>query len=305
MNPDPYKGLGTTVDPNEELDTTVDPYEGLGTTVDPYEGLGALETNSNYFVDKAKRLGQSLAPVPGQFVDYVGQMADATGRALAVVGADELNALRDSPTDVRLAAIDQALRTPTPGTALIRETGRDMTQSARDLYKGNYAPDPARDSEIGSKVAGSAGSLAAAVIMPGGLVPKTAMGALFNAGGQSDEARRIMLSRGATEQQADDEGLRQFVLNLPAGALEAVPWEVAIKRFGGTKIANAVAEKYGKTGLRRISTAVFGQAATEGGEEVLQNLWGNAAAKLTYDPTRKLTEGTGDAALVGLSLIHI
>jgi hypothetical protein len=299
MNPDPYKGLGTTVDPNEEQNTTVDPYEGLGTTVDPYEGLGALETNSNYFVDKAKRLGQSLAPVPGQVVDYVGQMADATGRGLAVVGADELNALRDSPTDVRLAAIGQALRTPTPGTALIRDTGREMTQSARDLYKGNYAPDPARDTELGSKVAGSAGPLAAAVIMPGGLVAKTAMGALFNAGGQSDEARRIMLSRGATEQDADDEGLRQFVLNLPAGAFEAIPWQVAIKRFGGTKIADAVAQKYGKTGLRRISTAVFGQSATEGGEEVLQNLWGNAAAKLTYDPTRKLTEGTGDAALVG------
>jgi hypothetical protein len=299
MNPDPYKGLGTTVDPNEEQNTTVDPYEGLGTTVDPYEGLGALETNSNYFVDKAKRLGQSLAPVPGQVVDYVGQMADATGRGLAVVGADELNALRDSPTDVRLAAIGQALRTPTPGTALIRETGRDMTQSARDLYKGNYAPDPARDTELGSKVAGSAGPLAAAVIMPGGLVAKTAMGALFNAGGQSDEARQKMLQRGATEQDADDEGLRQFVLNLPAGALEAVPWQTAIKRFGGGKIADAVAEKYGKTALRRISTAVFGQAATEAGEEVLQNLWGNAAAKLTYDPTRAVTEGTGEAALVG------
>jgi hypothetical protein len=299
MNPDPYKGLGTTVDPNEEQNTTVDPYEGLGTTVDPYEGLGALETNSNYFVDKAKRLGQSLAPVPGQVVDYVGQMADATGRGLAVVGADELNALRDSPTDVRLAAIGQALRTPTPGTALIRDTGREMTQSARDLYKGNYAPDPARDTELGSKVAGSAGPLAAAVITPGGLVAKTAMGALFNAGGQSDEARQKMLQRGAIEQDADDEGLRQFVLNLPAGALEAVPWQTAIKRFGGGKIADAVAEKYGKTALRRISTAVFGQAATEAGEEALQNIWGNAAAKLTYDPTRAVTEGTGEAALVG------
>jgi hypothetical protein len=257
------------------------------------------EPTQNYFVDKAKRAGRSLAQVPGQFVESVGQMADATGRALAVIGADELNALRDSPTDARLAAFNEALRTPTPGTALIRDTGREMAQNARDLYKGNYAPDPARDAELGSDVAGATGSLAAALITPGGLITKTATGALFNSLGQSDEARRKMLERGATEKQADDEGLRQFVLNLPAGGLEAIPWGNAIKRFGGGKIADAVSQKYGKTALRRISTAVFGQAATEAGEEALQNLWGNAAAKLTYDPTRGWTEGTGRAALVG------
>jgi hypothetical protein len=257
------------------------------------------EPTQNYFIDKAKRAGRSLAQVPGQFVESVGQMADATGRALAVIGADELNALRDSPTDARLTAFNEALRTPTPGTALIRDVGREMTQSARDLYKGNYAPDPARDAELGSDVAGATGSLAAALITPGGLITKTATGALFNSLGQSDEARQKMLERGATEKQADDEGLRQFVLNLPAGGLEAIPWGNAIKRFGGGKIADAVSQKYGKTALRRISTAVFGQAATEAGEEALQNLWGNAAAKLTYDPTRGWTEGTGRAALVG------
>ena len=257
------------------------------------------EPTQNYFVDKAKRVGRSLAQVPGQFVESVGQMADATGRALAVIGADELNALQDSPTDARLAAFNQALRTPTPGTALIRDTGREMRQNARDLYKGNYAPDPARDAELGADVAGATGSLAAALITPGGLITKTATGALFTSLGQSDEARQKMLERGATEKEADDEGLRQFVLNLPAGGLEAIPWGTAIKRFGGGKIADAVSQKYGKNALRRISTAVFGQAATEAGEEALQNLWGNAAAKLTYDPTRGWTEGTGRAALVG------
>ena len=300
----PFKDGGAT-----EVVEDFDPFKDGGATkvveeFDPFKNSGATELDSpeptqNYFVDKAKRLGQSLAQVPGQFVESVGQMADATGRGLASSIAaqqqDELNA----PGDARQAAINQALRTPTPGIALIRDTGREMRQTARDLYKGNYAPDPARDTELGSKVAGSTGSLVASLITPGGLVTKTTTGALINSLGQSDEARQKMLQRGATEQDADDEGLRQFVLNLPAGALEAVPWEAALKRFGGTKIADAVAQKYGKTALRRISTAVFGQAATEAGEEALQNLWGNAAAKLTYDPTRAVTEGTGEAALVG------
>lgn len=253
----------------------------------------------NYFVDKTKRLGRGLAQLPGQTVEYVGQMADATGRLLAASGADQIHAELNSPLDERFAAIDQALTTPTPGTTLIRDTGREMRSSARDLYKGNYAPDPARDAELGAKVADNAASVAGALITPGGLVTKTITGAMLNSQGQSDEARRIMLSRGATEKQADDEALRQFVLNLPAGALEAIPWAFAIKRFGGAKIADAVAEKYGKTALRRISTAVFGQAATNATEEVLQNIWGNAAAKLTYDPDRTYTEGSGEAALVG------
>jgi hypothetical protein len=253
----------------------------------------------NYFVDKTKRLGRGLAQLPGQTIEYVGQMADATGRLLAASGADQIHAELNSPLDERFAAMDQALKTPTPGTTLVRDTGREMRKSARDLYKGNYSPDPARDSELGAKVADNAASVAGALITPGGLITKTITGALLNSQGQSDEARQIMLSRGATEKEADDEGLRQFVLNLPAGALEAIPWAFMIKRFGGARIADAVAEKYGKTALRRVSTAVFGQAATNASEEVLQNIWSNAAAKLTYDPTRTYTEGSGDAALVG------
>ena len=253
----------------------------------------------NYFVDKTKRLGRGLAQLPGQTVEYVGQMADATGRLLAASGADQIYAELNSPLDERFAAIDQALTTPTPGTTLIRDTGREMRSSARDLYKGNYAPDPARDAELGAKVADNAASVAGALITPGGLVTKTITGAMLNSQGQSDEARQIMLSRGATDKEADDEALRQFVLNLPAGALEAIPWAFTIKRFGGARIADAVAEKYGKTALRRVSTAVFGQAATNASEEVLQNIWSNAAAKLTYDPTRTYTEGSGEAALVG------
>ena len=256
----------------------------------------------NYFVDKTKRLGRGLAQLPGQTVEYVGQMADATGRLFAASGADQIHAELNSPLDERFAAMDQALKTPTPGTTLIRDTGREMRKSARDLYKGNYSPDPARDSELGSKVADNAASVAGALITPGGLITKTITGALLNSQGQSDEARQIMLSRGATEKEADDEALRQFVLNLPAGALEAIPWAFTIKRFGGARIADAVAEKYGKTALRRVSTAVFGQAATNASEEVLQNIWSNAAAKLTYDPTRTVTEGTGEAALVGGAL---
>ena len=265
----------------------------------PVDSFDKPIPTQNYFVDKTKRLGRGLAQLPGQTVEYVGQMADATGRLLAASGADQIYAELNSPLDERFAAIDQALTTPTPGTTLIRDTGREMRSSARDLYKGNYAPDPARDAELGAKVADNAASVAGALITPGGLVTKTITGAMLNSQGQSDEARRIMLSRGATEKQADDEALRQFVLNLPAGALEAIPWAFTIKRFGGARIADAVAEKYGKTALRRVSTAVFGQAATNASEEVLQNIWSNAAAKLTYDPTRTYTEGSGEAALVG------
>jgi hypothetical protein len=120
----------------------------------------------------------------------------------------------------------------------------------------------------------------------------------LNSQSAADEAERILLERGENSETARGEAARQFVLNLPAGALESVAWGKLLGRYGKT-LAEAVAERWGKTAAQRIVKAAVEQGAIEGGEEWLQTVAQNTAAAATYDPDRKLTAGGGDAALVG------
>lgn len=254
-----------------------------------------------YLADKLKRAGRSLAQVPGQIVESVGTLADAAIRIANAAGQDEVTRETGGGTEERLAAIRKAMQTPTPIAHDVKERGRKWAKQGRDLYdtSARFKPDTRRDEELTAQAADSTGSLAGALLAPGRLLAKTAAGALLNSQQQAEEARHTLEQRGATPEETDAEALTQFVLNLPAGALEAIPWGRAFKRWGGKKISEAIAAKYGKDALRRITGAVLGQAAAEGTEEALQQVWGNATAAAGYDPERKLTEGAGNAFAVG------
>lgn len=252
---------------------------------------------SSWIGDMAKRAGRSLAQVPGQLVESVGQLGDIIGRGAGVMAAlEDPNA---TPAQTQ-AAIEQSVTTPTPVAGIVSEVGREMAAQGRSLYEDpDFQPDPARNKEIFAQAADSVGSLAGAVVTPGGVIPKTIAGGLLNSNAQATEARQTLAEKGAPLSEQDQQALQQFVLNLPAGGLEAVPWAGLLKRFGGQNVASAIADKWGKNWLARVSRSLFGQAAMESGEEGLQQLWGNAAAIAGYDPARAVTEGVGTAMAVG------
>jgi hypothetical protein len=245
--------------------------------------------------DAAKRTGRSLVDQPGGLVQSLGEVLDVAARTFAARGmAESQMAGLDVPAD----AVKQAINTENPAARLVKDTGRQMRKDAGELYTGDFAPDPARDDTLLAKVADSSGSLAAAVATPGGVVNKTITGMLLNSQGAADTAEKQLMAEGKSEEEARAEAARQFVLNLPAGALESVAWGRLLGRYGKS-MAEAVAEKWGKTAAQRIVKAAAEQAAIEGGEEWVQNFVQNAAAAATYDPDRKLTQGGGDALLVG------
>lgn len=254
---------------------------------------------SNWLGDMAKRAGRSLVKMPGQLVEGAGTLADAFVRGAGVMAAAEDPHATEAQ---RQAAIQQAVETPTAGAATVAQVGRQMAETAAADYADpalGLVPDPARNREIFAQAADSVGSLAGAMVVPGGVVPKTIAGAVLNSQGQAEEARRKLAERGASPEAQDIEGMRQFVWNLPAGGLEALPWADVLKKFGGKGVMEAISDKFGRTALRRISGSLFGNAALEAGEEGLQQLWGNAAAIAGYDENRSLGEGVGNAMAVG------
>jgi hypothetical protein len=245
--------------------------------------------------DAAKRMGRSLVDQPGALVEAMGTLYDAAGRFFA--GGAQMEARIHRASADPLAG-RKALQQKTLGSATIEDTGRQMRKDAGDLYTGDFAPDPARDRTTLAKVADSTGPLAAAIATPGGVAAKTITGALLNSQGAADAAEQQLVAEGRTPQEARDEAARQFVLNLPAGALESVGWGKLLGRYGKA-LQDAVAKRWGKNALERVLKAGGEQAVIEGGEEVAQTVVQNAAAKVTYDKDRALTEGTADAATIG------
>jgi GNAT superfamily N-acetyltransferase/proteasome lid subunit RPN8/RPN11 len=260
--------------------------------------------------DALKRTGRSLVDQPGAVVQAGGSLLDAMARFVRGWGAAQavpamaisqafLPENEREKLELPAETIGREYRRPSEAAQVVQDTGRQMRADMAELYKGDFAPDPARDQTLAAKVADSSGSLAAAIATPGGVVAKTITGALLNSQGAADAAEQDLLRQGKSAAEAREEAGRQFVLNLPAGALESVAWGRLMGRYGRS-VADAVAEKWGKTAAQRIVKAAVEQGAIEGGEEWLQNLVQNTAAKATYDPDRKLTEGGGDAALVGM-----
>lgn len=294
---DPYTGLGKPV--------TADPYDGMGKELDPYEELGRAAPTQGAVTDAAKRTGRSLVDQPGAVVESGGTLLDAMERVLRAYGAGQGVAaqgflpenLREQP-ELPAEAMAREMRRPSEAARVVQDTGRQMRADAGELYTGDFAPDPARNKNTLAQVADSVGPLAASLATPGRVVAKTITGALLNSQSAADAAEQQLIREGKTEQEARNEAARQFVLNLPAGALESVAWGKLLGRYGKA-LEDAVAEKWGKSALERVLKAGGEQAVVEGGEEMAQTLIQNAAAKGTYDRDRKLTEGMAEAGKIG------
>jgi hypothetical protein len=266
---------------------------------------------SSLATDMAKRTGRSMVKMPGQVVTSGGSMLDAMERIARAYGAGQANTaqaflpenLREKP-ELPATAMERELKRPSQAGRIVQKVGREMTENPQVAgigsvdYTGNLAPDETRDRQILPMAADSVGSLAAAMVTPGGTVPKAITGALLQSSGQAEQAREFLLKKGANEDQADAEAARQFVLNLPAGALESVAWGKLLNRFGGENLLNAVSEKYGKTAAKRILKTTLEQMGVEGAEEMAQQLWGNLTAK-TYNPDQKLGQGVLESGAVG------
>lgn len=265
---------------------------------DPDAYLGIERHEQGAVTDATKRVGRSLVDQPGSIVQALGTIMDLPRRASDAF-RDYVLPVRSEEDAQRREELKKAEREQFGDPAgMTQDTGRQMRKDAGELYTGQFAPDKTRDDKLLAKVADSTGPLATAIATPGGLVAKTASGAMLNSQGAADEAEKIMLARGASEEDARAEAARQFVLNLPAGALESVAWGRLLGRYGHA-LEEAVAERFGKDALRRILRATGEQAVIEGGEEAVQQIAQNAAAKATFDPERQLSTGVKDAATIG------
>lgn len=120
----------------------------------------------------------------------------------------------------------------------------------------------------------------------------TGVGLPAAAGQLFDQAYQDAKANGADEETAAIAGM----MNLPAGALEYAADKV---QLGGVlralKASGVPREALAKEILRQGAKAM----AAEAGTEAVQQGWQNAIAGQLYDQNRDITEGMGDAALVG------
>jgi len=261
------------------------------------------EPESNVLLNMGKVAGKSVLEAPGKALQMIAAGADAAGRGIGAIseaGASAVGAVTGTQRSPIGESFMRGLKRQTPIADTMMEHGRRLSDFGGSFYSADQEllPDPRRAGDIMTGVAQIPASLLVTMAAPG-LIAKTVLGALQNSLGQYDEARNTLLQRGASKEEAETEGIRQFVLNLPAGALEELPWMAIAKRFGGPKMANAVAKRFGSRALTRIPAAAIAQGATEGGEEVLQGIMGDLTAKATYDPTRQVGKDAGRSFIVG------
>ena len=260
---------------------------------------------SNYWEELGKYAGKSMTEVPGSMVKAAGGALDMSERLLrnnSLLGVE--------PGEVNLGAgMAQALNRPeVTGSTLgniVQDVGQEMVERPK-LFGVDVGytkelgllPDPLRANQTTMQAAGSIGSMAATMLTPGGVVAKTLMGGALQSQGQADQAKQYILEHGGTEEQANSEAAFQFVANLPAGAVESLPWGNFINRFGGKDLLNAASKKFGATAIKRIASAIGEQAFLEGGEEGVQQLIGNLTA-FHYNPNQDINEGIWQSIKVG------
>jgi len=110
--------------------------------------------------------------------------------------------------------------------------------------------------------------------------------ALAGMAAEGTEGFEDALASGASE----DVAFQVFLLRLPGGALEALP----VGRMLG-RLNAGLGGKLVSTLLKEGATEAFENAVQEG----LQQGWGNAVARMTYDPDRGLGEGVLEAVAIG------
>lgn len=113
------------------------------------------------------------------------------------------------------------------------------------------------------------------------------------------------------KQHGADEGTAAMagIGNMPGAALEFAADKLQLGpvldlvkagKAPPTSLLTSLAEKMGMGGrLGKAATGIAGAAATEAGTEAVQQVQSNAVAQALYDQDRELTEGAGQAALIG------
>lgn len=278
------------------------PFDEFDAPQNPFDQFDGPQ--SSLVADLAKRTGRSMTRMPGDVVTSGGNALGAMERIMrasmmAQLGAEAIRQGREADP---IADVKAAMRAPAAGDT-VAAVGREMRDrpnfAGLDVaYTGELAPDPARDQQLLPMAADSVGSLASTMATPGGVIPKTIVGAMLQAGSQAEQAREFILQKGEGKEAADAEAALQFVANIPAGALESVPWGNLLGRFGGENLLKAVAKTYGDNAAKRIIRSTLEQAGMEGAEEMAQQLWGNFTAK-AYNPDQKLGEGVLKSGAVG------
>ena len=277
----------------------------LGPTISMVKAEPEQQFASNYWEELGKYAGKSMTEVPGLAVKATGGALDVLERGtrnnpLLMVDTGEFGL---SPS--MMESLKRPEVTGSTVGNIVQDVGQEMVERPK-LFGVDVGytkelgllPDPLRANQTTMQAAGSIGSLATTFLTPGGVLAKTLMGGALQSQGQADQAKQYILEKGGTEEQANEEAATQFVLNMPAGALEALPWASFIKRFGGTNLLKATAQQYGASAVSRIAKAIGEQAFLEGGEEGLQKLIGNLTA-LNYNPDQKINEGIIESIKVG------
>lgn len=196
---------------------------------------------------------------------------DLTGR----IATAEARLAKFSPAarpKLEAIAADPGLK---PATAKVGE----FRQAVRDVYPVDDDVQRSIPGQVVSGVGQVAGSIPAYL---SGLGIPAAAAQMF------DQGFTDAVANGADEETA----LQSGIANLPAALLEQVGNKL---QLGGLVKALRSGGSGGKQIIREGVKAMAGEAGTE----ALQQLHQNTVAKLMYDEGREVTEGVGEAALVG------
>ncbi|WP_404422896.1 hypothetical protein [Nibricoccus sp. IMCC34717] len=192
----------------------------------------------------------------------------------------ELGALRQARAGMRWApGVQENMR-----QALAASQGvADFREGVRDAYPVDKDFQQSKTGQVISGLGQAVGNVPA---MLSGLGLPAAAAQLFDQSYQD-----------AKQNDADEEtAITAGIANMPAGVLEYAADKVQLggllEAFKAGKVAK---ETLAKEIMRRGAQAIATEASTEGA----QQLWQNKVAQINYDPKRALTEGAGDAMVVG------
>ena len=175
-----------------------------------------------------------------------------------------------------------------PGKTRTLEEAAKFMREVSANSRGTYGVDPARDSTLLGKVASGAGSIIPA--MASGPAAPATVAAMMGEQGRKDAE-----DLGATPEQQR----ASFYLNAGVGALsEALLGIPALLRSAkAARIPAATYREMAKASAREAAKSVLREGAQEGIEQLAQNI---IAAKIVgYEQGRPLTQGVGEAVLVG------
>lgn len=159
------------------------------------------------------------------------------------------------------------------------EFGKDIAEATEEIFPTN----PKFQDEFLTKLLSGAGQLGTTIsvgLLTGGLGAALQASSALAAG----EYERAKAS-GSSEEEA----FNVFLLNLPVGALDAIPVARLFRRL----------DRVTGGGVKKVLAQGFAGTLSEGIQEAGQEALTNVVAGQTYDATRKIMDGVLEAGLIG------